>query len=286
MQGLPGFHVINDHLIGNAEGNTAHHDMYSLVPSYLGQGVGRFAIYGGVSNLLGEFGGGIYSRGDISPRQITVIPVLPQDWPAVAVSARAISNIANTLKQVANGGDLWETFTRGIEHNAMNRPVAGWAQILQGYSTTSKGSLISSNRPMDGNLLDMFTFANAGRMLGARPLDEAIALDDKFRLNLYRAADKERLTSLGAAVKSKLVGGGQLDDEELEEFALKYAAQGGRAENFGRTMIRWTRDANASVVNEVYGKMQTPVVQRAITVMGGEKLPDYLSEEAEGEPRM
>jgi hypothetical protein len=286
MQGLPGFHVINDQLIGNAEGNTAHHDMYSLVPSYLGQGVGRFAIYGGVSNLLGEFGGGIYSRGDISPRQITVIPVLPQDWPAVAVSARAISNIANTLKQVANGGDLWETFTRGIEHNAMNRPVAGWAQILQGYSTTSKGSLISSNRPMDGNLLDMFTFANAGRMLGARPLDEAIALDDKFRLNLYRAADKERLTSLGAAVKSKLVGGGQLDDEELEEFALKYAAQGGRAENFGRTMIRWTRDANASVVNEVYGKMQTPVVQRAITVMGGEKLPDYLSEEAEGEPRM
>lgn len=286
MQGLPGFHVINDNIIGNAEGNTAHHDLYSLVPSYFGGEVGKFLLYGGVSNLLRDMGGGIYSRGDISPRQLTVIPVLPQDLPAVAVASRAIGNIANTLGQVANGADLWETFTRGIEHNAMNRPVAGFAQVLQGYSTTSKGSLISANRPVDGNLLDLFTWSNVGRMLGARPLDEAIALDDKFRLNLYLAADKERLTSLGAAVKSKLVGGGEVTDAEMEEFALKYSASGGRAEHFGRAMINWTRDANQSVVNEVYGKMQTPVVQRAIRVMGGEKLPDYLNMEAEGEPRM
>lgn len=281
MQGLPGFHLINDQLIGNAEGNTAHHDMYSMVPSYLGETVGKFAMYGGVSNLLGA---GIYTRGDISPRQITVIPVMPTDWPAVAVSARAISNVFNAVGQMANGGNLWDVFTRGLEHNAMNRPVSGFAQVVQGYSTTSQGSLISSNRPIDGNLLDLFTWGNVSRMLGARPLDEAIALDDKFRMNLYKAADKERLQSLGAAVKSKLVGKGELTQEELEDFAVSYAARGGRADGFGRTMMAWTRDANQSVVNQVYGKMRTPVVQRAISVMGGEKLPDYLNQPGEVDP--
>ena len=272
MQGLPGFHAINQHIIGNAEGNTAHHDLYTQVPSYFSKDVGEFLLYGGVASFTRA---GVYTRGDISPRQITVLPVLPTDWPGLSVMVRSVDNVVKTAGQLGAGADVLPTLLQALEHNGMNRMIQGSAQVLGGVTTTSGGSLLSVTRPPDGNALDMFSIANAARVLGARPFDEAIALDENYRKLAYQMADSARMEKLGKVVKSKLIDGESLEPDEINEIATKYAAAGGRLETFGRKLVSWEKDAHRSVANSAFYGTQNPVTQRAQMIMGGKQLPDY-----------
>ncbi len=272
MQGMPGFHAINQHIIGNAEGNTSHHDLYTQVPSYFSKDVGEFLLYGGVASFTRA---GVYTRGDISPRQITVLPVLPTDWPGLSVMVRAVDNVANTASQLGAGADILPTLLHAMEHNGMNRMIQGSAQVLGGVTTTSGGSLLSLTRPPDGNALDMFSIANAARVLGARPFDEAIALDENYRKLAYQMADSARMEKLGRVVKSKLLDGESLEPDEINQIATKYAAAGGRLETFGRKLVSWEKDAHRSVANQAFYGTQNPVSQRAQMIMGGKQLPDY-----------
>lgn len=272
LQGLPGFHAINQHLIGNAEGNSAHHDLYSEVPSYFSKDVGEFLLYGGVSSLTRA---GVYTRGDISPRQITVLPVLPTDWPGLSVLSRTVGNTLDMFKKISGGGDILPSLLHAVEHNGMNRMIQGMAQVAGGVTTTSSGSLLSLTRPPNAGLLDVLSIANTARMLGARPLDEAIALDENYRKVAYQMADVQRMEELGQVVKSKLINGDNLDPDEISTIATKYAAAGGRLETFGRKLVSWEKDAHRSVANQAFYGAQNPISQRAQMIMGGRQLPDY-----------
>ena len=272
MQGLPGFHAINQHIIGNASGNTEHHDLYTQVPNYFSKEVGEFLLYGGVSSLTRA---GVYTRGDINPRNITVLPVIPTDWPGISVLSRSLDNAVQAVQKIGGGADIVPTFLQALEHNGMNRMLQGLAQVAGGQTTTSSGSLLSLTRPPNGGMLDMFSIANAGRILGARPFDEAIALDENYRKLAYKMADTERMEKLGQVVKSKLINGDDLDPDEVADVATKYAAAGGRLETFGRKLVAWEKDAHRSVANQAFYGAQNPITQRAQMVMGGKQLPDY-----------
>lgn len=272
MQGLPGFHAINQHIIGNASGNNEHHDLYTQVPNYFSKDVGEFLLYGGVASLTRA---GVYTRGDISPRNITVLPVIPTDWPGISVLFRSLDNAVQAVQKIGGGADIVPTFLQALEHNGMNRMLQGLAQVAGGQTTTSSGSLLSLTRPPNGNMLDMFSIANACRILGARPFDEAIALDENYRKLAYKMADTERMERLGQVVKSKLINGDDLDPDEVSDIATKYAAAGGRLETFGRKLVAWEKDAHRSVANQAFYGAQNPITQRAQMVMGGKQLPDY-----------
>lgn len=273
MQGLPGFNFINQYIVGDARNNPAHTDIYSATKSALGNHLGDYVLYGSASNILQS---GLYTRGDVNPRQITILPVNPLDIPTVATSIRAMSNIASAAQKLQDGGAFWNTFTEGLEHNGMSRPMAGLGQILQGYSTTSKGSLISANRPAEiAGPLDLLSIANASRLLGARPLDEAVIMDAMYRHTMYQAVDTARMTSLGKAVKETLRKGETPSEDQMATFIAKYNAAGGHPNNFGKHMIEWVKSANTSVANETYRKLQTPAVKNQQIIMGGIRLPDY-----------
>lgn len=280
MQGLPGFHAINQHIIGNAEGNNAHHDLYTTVPSYFSKDVGEFLLYGGVSALTRA---GVYTRGDISPRQITVLPVLPADWPGLSVVTRSVGNILDTMKNISGGADIAPSLLHAVEHNGMNRMLQGAAQVIGGVTTTSSGSLLSLTRPVNGDMLDAFSISNAARILGARPFDEAIALDENYRKMVYQMADSHRMEKLGQVVKSKLINGEDLDPGEVDQIATKYAAVGGRPDMFARKLVSWEKDAHRSVANQAYYGAQNPISQRMQAVMGGRQLPDYRNSPYEPE---
>ena len=91
--------------------------------------------------------------------------------------------------------------------------------------------------------------------------------------------DRARLERLGEAVKSKLYAGQVPTDADLENFMLRYTRSGGRIENFAQAMQRWNRDANVSVVNQLADKMRSPYAQTLQTIMGGERLRDYTTQE-------
>lgn len=287
MQGLPGFQMINQHLAGNLAGNPGHKDIYSGVSNLMDPVAGNYLLYGVASNWLQS---GLYSRGDINPRQISILPLNPMDYPAISGGINFISNMLSTAQKISNGGDLGASFLLGLEHNGISRPLAGLGQLMQGFVTNQAGNLVSTttgSRPgtpgidlndPDKNTSgwnDVASIANFGRLLGARPLDEAIAMDAMYRKTVYLAKDNTRIQNLGEAAKTFLYDNGSMPGDAVQSFATKYADSGGYAPRFGQEMMKWSQDANVSVANQIFRQLQKPVNQEIMKQMGGQKLPDF-----------
>jgi hypothetical protein len=274
---LPGFQMINNHIVGNAAGNTGHADAYSTVPDEFGNTLGKYLMYGAVSNV---FNAGLYSRGDINPRNITLLPINPLNYPAISGGIKFLGSVMDTEQRIQQGGSVPASILLGLEHNGLSRPLAGLAQYVQGFSTTDKGDVISvATRPQDGTmgLSDFFSAANMGRILGARPLDEAIAMDRTYRSTLYTAKNTARMNSLGEAAKSATAGDQELTPDQVSNFAQRYAAIGGDINHFGQSLMRWTQDSRASVANKVFNSLASNQNKQAMRIMGGIPLPDYTN---------
>lgn len=287
LNGLPFFDAVNTHLIGSmVAGNPEHKDLYSTLPSF-NKELGDWMLYGTASAfpLFSGNGPALYTRGDMNPRHVTMIPVNPMDVPAVNASIRVIDSIIGMGKNIIQGADVTDSLLKGLEHQGLNRPLAGFAQLLAGRTTTSKGALVSAANDMEttsfmATVADRFVnFGGVSRLMGARPMDEAIALNTLYRQKQYQAMDRARLERLGEVVKTKLYAGQVPTDEELDDFMLRYTRSGGRIENFSQSMQRWSRDANTSVVNQLATKLNSPYRKTLQTILGGELLPDYTNQE-------
>ena len=267
LNGMPLFNAINTHIIGNAPGNPQHTDVSTAVPRMVGKDLGDFLMYGGASWATGA---ALYSRGDINPRQITVLPIDPRDWPAISGVTKLVGDIINTGKKLLNGADFTTSMLEGLEHNSISRPLAGLAQVAQGYSTTNKGDLIARTN-------EVSAVSNAARMLGAKPFNEAVALDALYRDDAYKAKDAARKELLGEAVKTAFIGGGSPSSDQINNFASEYASSGGRIQDFNKFLVNAMKNTSSSNVNRFVQKANNPLAQSMMTIMGGERLPDFTN---------
>lgn len=277
MNGLPAFNAINTHIIGSASGNTKHRDLYDTAYGVAGKEAGDWLMYGLASNILldPDLKFNLYVRGDINPRHVTLVPTDPASVPIVQASAKFFRNLSRTVQTLGEGGDVWNTLLQGIEHNGISRPLAGLAQTLkafanddfQSYSTSKKGNVIASH--------DLLSLANLSRIAGGRPLDEAIALDSAFRFNTYALKDAEDREILGAAIKSKLIAGGQPDLRDMEQFSQRYAENGGSQTEFNKWVMQLYRTANTSQANKITQDLSSPFNQSMQRIMGGYELKDF-----------
>ena len=104
--------MINSHIIGNAVNNPAHKDLYGTIPSLLDNKLGNWLLYGSLSNWTSA---GLYSRGDLNPRQISVLPLNPMEYPAISGAIGFLSNLFNTADKLdkKSGEQLAITLSRG-----------------------------------------------------------------------------------------------------------------------------------------------------------------------------
>ena len=266
LQSLPAFQFINTHVVGQLSGNKEHRDLYDATYGTVGRTAGDWMLYGIPSNLLQA---NIYSRGDINPRQITVLPTSMQEIPLVQGWGKFLANIKNTTSNIANGGDVWNSLLQGLEHNGVSRPLAGFAQVFGGLgdgvveSTTKNGSILASN--------DLMSWASVTRMAGGRPLDEAITNDAMFRVKSYEAARKQSMASLAETVRTTMVGG-QVDQTsaEMNRFAEKYAALGGKQAGFNKWMMGLYKQSNTEQSEVLAQSLKTPYAYKMQLLMGGE----------------
>ena len=301
LNGLPFFNAVNTYLIGGqistpfgslgVQNNPENKDAYSVLPAF-NKELGDWMLYG-TASAFPLFSGSIpalFTRGDINPRHITIIPTNPLDVPAVAASLKLYDAVVSTGKSIAGGADVSDALLRGLEHQGWNRPLAGFAQLMAGQSTTSRGTLISAANDMQatswlGSLAERTVeFGGVSRLMGARPMDEAVALSTLYRQKSYQAMDRARVERLGQIVKTKLYRNEVPTEEELEEFMLRYTRTGGRVEQFQQALQRWSRDANVSVVNQLANRVGNPYGQTLQSIMGGERLPDYRNAPQSIEP--
>lgn len=283
MNGMPAFNAINTHIVGNASGNQEHKDAYTALYGTVGKEAGDWLMYGMASNTLGLIDPALkvnlYTRGDINPRHVTIIPTNPADVPAYAAATKFFGNLFGTVKTLAAGGDISNTILQGIEHNGLSRPLAGLAQTIQGldnpsqasYSTTNKGNVIAAN--------DLLSLTNITRMAGGKPLDEAVAIDAVYRYKAYALKDAAKRTQLGKAIKTHMITGQDPTQEQIEDFAVDYAKYGGRSEEFNSFMSQLYKTTNLSQANKLRDNLSGPFSQSMQEIMGGQRLRDFTAEQ-------
>lgn len=281
LRGMPGFDAINTHLLGNASGNTEHRDLYTTVYGAAGKEAGDWLMYGVASNALGlispDLKANLYSRGDINPRNVTVLPTNPANFPFVQASGKLYSSMIEMAGKIGAGGDPVGAILQGIEHAGVNRPLAGLAQTFEAlgnpyarsYSTSNKGNVVASN--------DFLSLANMVRIAGAKPLNEAIALDKMYNVEVYAAADSERRRKLGETIKTTVIAGKQPTQEQITGFAAQYAATGGKQQQFAQFMMQQYRAANTSQVNAMVRQLENPTARAMQEVMGGYGMRDFIN---------
>lgn len=280
MNGMPGFSAINTHLIGNASGNQEHKDLYDATYGLAGKEAGDWLMYGVASNALGlidpDLKINLYTRGDINPRHVTLIPTDPSSVPIVQSTAKVIGNMIETAKKLGiEGADVSGTLLQGLEHNGISRPLAGLAQVMQGmnnpeqasYSTSKKGNVIAAN--------DFISLANLGRVLGGKPLDEAVAIDATYRYKAYALKDNKRRQLLGEAIKTTMLAGQTPTSDQIDSFITQYVAGGGRQKEFNSWFGQLYKTANLSQANQIQQDLNSPFSQSMQRLMGGEELRDF-----------
>ena len=270
MNGLPAFNFINTHILGTMSGNPKHVDAYSATYGIAGKNVGDLLLYGLPSNLLQA---NIYTRGDINPRTMTVIPTNPADIAFVQAIAKTYSNVKQTVSTIADGGNLWKSLLSGIEHNGISRPLAGISQVVRSFgyegnvfSINNKGNISGAN--------DLMSWGTAVRLGGAKPLDEGITNDALFRFTAYQAADRLKLEKLNKMVKLEAIAGGNIDAERMDHFAAEYASLGGQQKNFNKYMMLQIKNANTLKANQIATSLNNPYSHSMQQIMGGSLMED------------
>lgn len=280
MNGLPAFNAVNTHIVGTASGNTEHKDAYTALYGTVGKEAGDWLMYGLASNMFlhPDLKVNLYTRGDINPRHLTILPTDPSQVAIVQATGKVLGNMYETFKKLKVGGDVSQTLLQGLEHNGLSRPLAGLAQALEGldnpeqasYSTSKQGNVIAAN--------DFLSLMNLPRLVGGKPLDEAIALDATFRYKGYAAKDRARRGILGEAIKTTMIAGQDPTDEQLEGFAVEYAKAGGKQEQFNDWATDLYKTANLSQANKIQQSLSSPFMQQMQTLMGGEPLRDFTDD--------
>jgi len=261
LNGLPFFDAINSHILGKYSTNPEHKDLYSAVG---GDPMGDWLLYGSASAfpLFGRSNmPALYGRGDLNPRNLTLLPTSPSQVPFVQAYGKMLGTLDKVASLYGAGAPGKEAVLFGLEHNGMSRPLAGLAQAFQGYSTTGKGNISSYN--------DLISIGSAYRLLGAKPMDEALFVQHNYRKDQYQAYDAQRLEVMGEAIKMKVRNGQPVEQDEYDGLLSEYASRGGRVENFTKALNRWTKDAEESAVTKLLEKNQNPRTQRMIEIMGG-----------------
>lgn len=266
LQGEPGFKFVNDHIVGTASGNQQHRDMYDATRGIAGKTGGDWLLYGVASNIMQT---NIYSRGDINPRNLTIIPTNIADVPFVGGMGKVFATLSETTKKIANGGAVWESIRQGLEHNGVSRPLAGLAQVSRAvdnngtvFSTSSKGTILGSN--------DLFSVASLSRLAGGRPLDEAIQNDTMFSISSYEAYDRVKKQQLAETIKSTMVKNKFPDANDVTIFAEHYSYLGGKQGSFAKYMMEQYTKANTPAAEIMAGKLNNPLSYKVQALMGGE----------------
>lgn len=237
-QSLPGFELANRALLGqwNAEKNDAF-NMLKTGVSVAGlntsgedgalqdRDLGDWILYGGASSLLGA---NLWTRGDANPRNITGIPVNPADLAQVSYFAKGLKGFGEFTSSILAGGNMKVSALEAIAHANLSRPLSGAAELALGARTSSGGTLETALNN------DLLSWSAAVRLLGAKPMQEAIATSETYKMGIVKAEEQKHLNDVGYALRSAVIGegGGSLDEEAITNFSQKYIEAGGNPRGF------------------------------------------------------
>ena len=90
-----------------------------------------------------------------------------------------------------------------------------------------------------------------------------------FRFTAYRAKDRERRDGLGAAIKTKILSGSEITEDDLTGFAEAYHKAGGKQTEFAQFMARQYRNTSVPQAEQLRQKLSNPYGMQLQSFMDG-----------------
>lgn len=260
LNGLPGYAMINNYAMA-LNGNTEHKGIDDILSEGVSAGAASWILYGAPSNLLHA---NLFVRGDATPQS----PSSLGDFPMIGMWADFFRNLYKTTRNMANGGGVWNSLLFGLEHNGINRPLAGIAQTIRGLTDGSgevksydnTGKFISSN--------DLYSLATLARLAGGHPLGEAAVRNEMWKIQSIRSGARQALNNAGVALRLATQSGGQPSPEMITNLFQQFTDAGMNPADFNRWMLRKYNDSNQSEVQKMQMLLGNPVSIRMQQLLG------------------
>ena len=221
-QSLPGFNLANHGLA--AWGGNEHKDTYSETRRILGNDVSDNILYGAASNLLGA---NLWTRGDTNPRTITAIPITPSDLAQVSYYGKAFTTMKQWGDSIMAGGNLKVSTLEAVAHANLSRPLTGLSELALGGKTTTGGTLETAIGQ------DLLSWSSAVRLLGAKPMQEALTTEATYKFGIIRAKEQKDISALAYALRTDMLDAkGTVNQDTISAYAKKYVDMGGHPQGF------------------------------------------------------
>lgn len=238
---LPGFDIVSQAIGDNFSDENI--DLTTGTFRASDDKVATSVIFGLPANL----GPALFTRGDISPR----IPN-PTNFNSIAAvnmvnqSAQAVSNVVSAVQEGKNFGSA---ALQALSLQSVSRPIARVSELATGYSISRAGDVFSAPS-------EVYTFNGiASRIMGARPIEEAIARESLHLDKTYARADREARMEVTGKLK-KAIRNNELEDNDLEELAAAYMKKGGSAQGWRTAVNNALEGANTSGRQLVINKLR------------------------------
>lgn len=267
MNGVPGFDAMNRKLVGEAEGNVRNDDFISAAyNSGVPKLVADMFTYGTFSAVSGT---NLYTRGDINPRHVTVVPFNPVDAPAYQILAKGLGNLSNAFGGILDGNPIGQVITQGIEHNGMNRSLSGIGAILN-QLTSEKGQTFTTDKNSNIQYAnDLMSFMTIARLGGAKALDESTVKEKFYRDSSYKASREKKIQELGKSYKMEVLSDGAMKLDTLLDFQKSYVALGGNPRNFNKWALNHMRNTTEPKAQQMATNLKNPESLKYQQMMGG-----------------
>ena len=251
VQSLPGFEWMNQKVLERTKGEA---DFYTSGQDMFGEEATEWGMYGIASNftkpLVGE-GIALYTRGNLSPMNATILPTSLDEIPAVRTLTNFVKSVGSFAGNAGGGAPATQAFYHALAHNGMNRPLQGIGQILQDGSTARS----SGNMMIGVDALDWWSTAT--RLMGAKPLDESIAMENFYRMEKYKTDRAAGISKVGRAVKEFARSGDDFTGDVMTGFMQDYVKRGGDYNTFERWTLDQMTSATESQVNTMRDSVTT-----------------------------
>lgn len=273
VQSVPGFQLMNDYIAQKSQDGQDFYTGVGTIARTESETFGSLSdwiLYGVSSNftkpLVGE-GIALFTRGDLTPRTPILVPTSPSEVPTISMATKFFSSLMTAGKAIGEGEAAGQILAEALMKNGLNRPLANVGEMLAGGKVTSKGSLVSATADMD-------TWGAFTRLMGVKPLNDAIAINSFYRARGHQTLRRERLNSAGETAK-RIIRSGSWDNDEYKRFMEKYVESGGNIENYQSWIHNQAMGATNSVIHDMY-KSNTSIEGRYLqTLMGGD-IDEYV----------
>lgn len=224
---VPGFQQLNQLIAERSEGNT---DLYGAITKAAGGDIeGRdlsdFLLYGAGSALLQN---NLFVRGDMNPRQATIVPTSVWDFPTVQAVSRIVDSIGNASQRLVHGEAFLPTVADAVVGMGLNRPLRGIGEVAKGRSVDGNAATVQFHE-------DVWDTSTVARVAGLRPLNEAIVRDYQSRTYAIRANQHQAKKALGAHIRRMYDERGEAvfeQEGQMQDWMRMYQKANGSAANF------------------------------------------------------